>query len=115
MTRCLLTPSQVYLTGITVLGAAAVAMSLLEVFQQTHWRSTRAALYVGLGCMGVVPLGHMLILHGDVWHVRTFVLRDLFMGISYIVSGNGTCRDTRIQPRASTQDTYQRQGHSPIQ
>jgi adiponectin receptor len=72
--------------GITVLGAAAVAMSLLEVFQQTHWRATRAGLYVGLGLMGVVPLAHMLVLHGDVWHVRTFVLRDIVMGLCYVVS-----------------------------
>ncbi len=78
-----------YLVSITLLGAATVVMSLMERFQRSEWRSTRAGLYVCLGLCGVVPLVHIMALHGDVWTVRNFVAADALMGLCYIVSGGG--------------------------
>jgi adiponectin receptor len=77
--------THVYLGIITVLGAAAIVMSLGEVFQRPEWRATRAGLYVGLGAMGVVPLLHVWALHSDVWHVRQLVALDVAMGACYMV------------------------------
>uniref|UniRef100_A0A5B7CES1 Putative heptahelical transmembrane protein 4 isoform X1 n=1 Tax=Davidia involucrata TaxID=16924 RepID=A0A5B7CES1_DAVIN len=49
---------------ITVLGVASIVFSLLPVFQKSHFRRFRAALFFGMGMSGVAPIIHKLVLYG---------------------------------------------------
>ncbi len=69
-------------------GAGAVAVSLIEVFQQPKWRFTRAGLFVGLGLWGAVPLVHSTLAHGGVAAVKDATRLDALMGVLYVVRGH---------------------------
>ncbi|KAH9909215.1 hemolysin III family channel protein [Xylariomycetidae sp. FL2044] len=53
-----------YLGAICVLGAACAVVSWVERFRTPAWRPYRAAVFVGLGASGVVPVAHALSLYG---------------------------------------------------
>ncbi|KAI1435298.1 mPR-like GPCR protein [Xylaria sp. CBS 124048] len=54
----------VYLYGIFLLGLACAFMSWVDEFRTPEWRPYRAAMFVGLGVSGVVPICHGLIVYG---------------------------------------------------
>lgn len=57
-------PLSLYLGFITVSGAAAVAVSLLPVFESPGLRWARAALFACMGASGLVPIAHKLLVFG---------------------------------------------------
>lgn len=74
----------VYLSGIVLLGAATLALSLLNQFQTIKWRATRATCFSLLGVVGVVPWAHVLIAHPYNEVVWTVMVLDIMMGASYL-------------------------------
>ncbi|GLI62283.1 hypothetical protein VaNZ11_004845 [Volvox africanus] len=74
-----------YLITTSVMGAGAVAVSLLDVFQKTEWRAFRASMFAGLGLWGVVPLIHACIAHSDIAAVRGATALDVLMGALYLL------------------------------
>ena len=77
-------PRLVYLTGITVLGTATLALSTLDRFQAGKWRSTRALCFALLGLCGVFPWAHVLLTHPHIESVRNAMALDIAMGASYL-------------------------------
>jgi adiponectin receptor len=73
-----------YLTGITLFGCATLMLSLLNRFQTIKWRATRATCFAILGCLGVVPWGHVIVTKAYHGKVGTALLLDLLMGASYL-------------------------------
>ncbi|PKA59903.1 hypothetical protein AXF42_Ash015961 [Apostasia shenzhenica] len=55
---------QLYLSSITVFGSAAVAVSLVPVFDTPQFRPFRAVLFACMGASGVVPIGHKMMAFG---------------------------------------------------
>uniref|UniRef100_A0ACD5TUU5 Uncharacterized protein n=1 Tax=Avena sativa TaxID=4498 RepID=A0ACD5TUU5_AVESA len=53
-----------YLGAITVFGAAAVAVSMLPVFEAPELRWARAALFACMAASGLVPIVHKLLVFG---------------------------------------------------
>ncbi|EGY22007.1 hypothetical protein VD0002_g8527 [Verticillium dahliae] len=53
-----------YLSIISLLGIGCGVVSWLEVFRTPAWRPFRAAMFVGLGTSGVVPVVHGLVIYG---------------------------------------------------
>ncbi|GLC48766.1 hypothetical protein PLESTB_000145700 [Pleodorina starrii] len=74
-----------YLITTTVMGAGAVAVSLVNVFQKAEWRPFRASMYAGLGLWGVVPLIHACVVHSDIPAVRGATALDVLMGALYLL------------------------------
>ncbi|KAI0101605.1 hemolysin-III channel protein Izh2 [Nemania sp. FL0031] len=54
----------VYLYGIFLLGFGCGVVSWVEQFRTPRWRPYRAAMFVGLGVSGVIPVCHGLTLYG---------------------------------------------------
>lgn len=81
---CMPVPRAVYLAGITVLGAATLALSTLERFQHPKWRHVRAASFALLGAMGVVPWGHVLLAYPHTESVNGAMAYDLLMAVAYL-------------------------------
>ncbi|KAI1428274.1 hemolysin-III channel protein Izh2 [Xylaria sp. FL1777] len=54
----------VYLYGIFLLGFGCGVVSWVERFRTPRWRPYRAAMFVGLGVSGVVPVCHGLTIYG---------------------------------------------------
>lgn len=54
----------VYLYGIFTLGLGCGIVSWVERFRTPDWRPYRAAMFVGLGVSGVVPVCHGLTIYG---------------------------------------------------
>ncbi|KAI1476999.1 HlyIII-domain-containing protein [Daldinia eschscholtzii] len=54
----------VYLYGIFILGFGCGVVSWVEKFRTPLWRPYRAAIFVGLGFSGVVPICHALRIYG---------------------------------------------------
>lgn len=72
-----------YLCAITLLGGAAVAVSLLPVFQSPRFRAVRAGLFFGMGVSGVVPVVHKLIVfrhRPEALHTAAY---EALMGLLY--------------------------------
>jgi adiponectin receptor len=55
---------RLYMGGITFLGLAAAAASLVPAFQAPELRPLRAALFSCMGASGVVPIAHKLLMYG---------------------------------------------------
>ncbi|KAI2638065.1 hemolysin-III channel protein Izh2 [Xylaria nigripes] len=55
---------RVYLCGIAILGFGCGVVSWVEKFRTPSWRPYRAALFVGLGASGIVPVCHGLAIYG---------------------------------------------------
>ncbi|KAI1828544.1 hemolysin-III channel protein Izh2 [Xylaria intraflava] len=54
----------VYIYGISLLGVGCGVVSWVEKFRTPLWRPYRAAMFVGLGISGVVPVCHGLVIYG---------------------------------------------------
>ncbi|KAI8964928.1 HlyIII-domain-containing protein [Daldinia sp. FL1419] len=54
----------IYLYGIFFLGFGCGVVSWVEQFRAPRWRPYRAAMFVGLGLSGVVPVYHSLRIYG---------------------------------------------------
>lgn len=74
----------VYLSGIVLLGAATLALSLLSRFQTIKWRATRATCFSLLGVVGVVPWAHVVVAHPYNEVVWAVMVLDMLMGASYL-------------------------------
>jgi len=75
----------IYSTVIMVLGLSAIIVALWDKFATPAFRPVRAGLFIALGCSAVIPVGHMLVLHGtDVGLQQGQVIWTSIMGICYI-------------------------------
>ncbi|OTA88171.1 hypothetical protein M434DRAFT_399128 [Hypoxylon sp. CO27-5] len=61
---CLPKLMTIYLYGIFLLGLGCGIVSWVEQFRTPRWRPYRAAMFVGLGVSGVVPVCHGLSIYG---------------------------------------------------
>ncbi|KAI0842212.1 HlyIII-domain-containing protein [Hypoxylon sp. FL0890] len=61
---CLPKLMTIYLYGIFLLGLGCGIVSWVEQFRTPRWRPYRAAMFVGLGVSGVVPVCHGLNIYG---------------------------------------------------
>jgi len=61
---CQYTPKVVYLSIISVLGAAAIIVTMFDRFSTADYRWLRAVLFIGLGGFGLVPTVHLIIMSG---------------------------------------------------
>ncbi|KAI1382312.1 HlyIII-domain-containing protein [Hypoxylon crocopeplum] len=61
---CLPKLMTVYLYGIFLLGLGCGIVSWVDQFRTPRWRPYRAAMFVGLGVSGVVPVCHGLTIYG---------------------------------------------------
>ncbi|RWA09300.1 hypothetical protein EKO27_g5824 [Xylaria grammica] len=75
----------VYLYGIFLLGLGCGVVSWVEWFRTPRWRPYRAAMFVGLGVSGVVPVFHGLTIYGyHSLNERMGLNWVLFEGVLYI-------------------------------
>ncbi|KAK6111526.1 hemolysin-III related family protein [Brugia pahangi] len=82
---CRLVPMIVYLTMISVLGIAAVIVSLWDKFAQPHYRPLRAVIFIAMGLSSVVPALDILINDGISYLLNEASLFwFILMGILYI-------------------------------
>ncbi|KAL3983154.1 hemolysin-III related family protein [Acanthocheilonema viteae] len=82
---CRLVPMIVYLTMISVLGIAAIIVSLWDKFAQPHYRPLRAAIFIAMGLSSVVPALDILITDGISYLLNEASLFwFILMGILYI-------------------------------
>ncbi|EFO22180.1 adiponectin receptor 1b [Loa loa] len=82
---CRLLPMIVYLTMISVLGLAAVIVSLWDKFAQPQYRPLRAVIFIAMGLSSVVPALHLLITDGISYLLsEASLFWFLLMGILYI-------------------------------
>jgi len=83
---CQFAPKVVYLSIISVLGVAAIIVTMMDRFSSTSYRPVRALLFVCLGGFGFVPSTHFLIMSGwDTALVEASIHRVLIMGGLYIL------------------------------
>uniref|UniRef100_A0A0R3RL47 Adiponectin receptor protein n=1 Tax=Elaeophora elaphi TaxID=1147741 RepID=A0A0R3RL47_9BILA len=82
---CRLLPMIVYLTMISVLGIAAIIVSLWDKFAQPHYRPLRAVIFIAMGLSSVVPALDILINDGISYLLNEASLFwFILMGILYI-------------------------------
>lgn len=75
-----------YSLCITVLGLSSIIVSLWDKFATPAFRAVRAGVFLALGCSGIVPIIHMLYIHGIREGSEQSSLGWLIlMGICYIV------------------------------
>lgn len=72
-----------YLVAISLLGLAAVAASLLPLFQTPAYRAFRAALFFGMGFSGVIPCVHKVVAYPHEPTVLLTALYEAIMGAFY--------------------------------
>ncbi|KAI1470100.1 HlyIII-domain-containing protein [Daldinia caldariorum] len=76
----------VYLYGIFLLGFGCGVVSWVDKFRSPAWRPYRAAMFVGLGLSGVVPVCHALGIYGyRALDERMGLNWVLFQGFLYIL------------------------------
>ncbi|XP_051206286.1 heptahelical transmembrane protein 4 [Lolium perenne] len=73
-----------YLAAITVFGAAAVAVSMLPVFEAPDLRWARAALFACMAASGLVPIVHKLLVFGARPEAVLTTGYELAMGAFYL-------------------------------
>lgn len=61
---CQLSPKIIYLTLISVLGTAAIVVSMFDAFAAPQYRPLRAGVFIALGLSGVIPAIHYVVLEG---------------------------------------------------
>ncbi|KAF8718036.1 hypothetical protein HU200_025506 [Digitaria exilis] len=72
-----------YLGFITVSGAAAVAVSLLPVFERPELRWARAGLFACMAMSGLVPIVHKMVVFGDRPEAVITTAYEMAMGAFY--------------------------------
>ncbi|CAM0871709.1 unnamed protein product [Alopecurus aequalis] len=73
-----------YLGAITVFGVAAVAVSMLSVFEAPELRWARAALFACMATSGLVPIVHKLLLFGARPEAVLTTTYEVAMGAFYL-------------------------------
>ncbi|RLN41397.1 heptahelical transmembrane protein 4-like [Panicum miliaceum] len=73
-----------YLGSITASGAAAVAVSLLPVFERPELRWARAGLFACMGMSGLVPIVHKMLVFGARPEAVLTTGYEMAMGASYL-------------------------------
>ncbi|CAG9538673.1 unnamed protein product [Cercopithifilaria johnstoni] len=82
---CRLVPMIMYLTMISILGIAAIIVSLWDKFAQPHYRPLRAVIFMTMGLSSVVPALDILINDGISYLLNEASLFwFILMGILYI-------------------------------
>ncbi|XP_076373600.1 adiponectin receptor protein-like isoform X1 [Tachypleus tridentatus] len=61
---CNFHPRLIYLILVTVLGAAAIIVSLWDKFSEPRFRPLRTGVFMGFGLSGVIPAFHYLVAEG---------------------------------------------------
>uniref|UniRef100_A0A8R1HQE5 Progestin and adipoQ receptor-like protein 1 n=2 Tax=Caenorhabditis japonica TaxID=281687 RepID=A0A8R1HQE5_CAEJA len=61
---CRREPKITYIAMVSVLGIGAIVVSLWDKFSESRFRPIRAAVFVGMGCSGIVPTVHYIITDG---------------------------------------------------
>jgi len=61
---CLFYHKIVYLTCETVLGVSSIIVALWDKFATPAFRAVRAGLFLALGCSGIIPIVHMMVIYG---------------------------------------------------
>ncbi|KAK6942336.1 AdipoR/hemolysin-III-related [Dillenia turbinata] len=74
-----------YLTSISILGITTIITLLAPVFSSPRFRSFRAALFLTMGFLGVIPAAHAVVLHWGHPHVFVAIGYELLMGVLYAV------------------------------
>ncbi|PAV91692.1 hypothetical protein WR25_23159 isoform E [Diploscapter pachys] len=95
---CRVQPMIIYITMITVLGIAAVIVSLWDKFAEPKFRPLRAGVFVAMGLSAIVPAIHLVLVDGlDYMVGKCALLWMLLMGALYI--GGATIYATRVPER----------------
>ncbi|KAI6239550.1 Adiponectin receptor protein [Aphelenchoides fujianensis] len=83
---CRTLPMLIYVTMISVLGLAALVVSLWDKFAEPKFRPLRAIVFVAMGLSSVVPCGHLLITDGFEHMINYDSLHWIvLMGLFYLV------------------------------
>jgi len=61
---CLLYHKIAYLTSEIILGISSIIVALWDKFATPGFRAIRAAVFLALGCSGIVPVIHMMMIYG---------------------------------------------------
>lgn len=61
---CRREPKITYIAMVSVLGVAAIMVSLWDKFSESRYRPLRAGVFVAMGCSGVIPAVHYIITDG---------------------------------------------------
>ncbi|GAP86022.1 putative mPR-like GPCR protein [Rosellinia necatrix] len=100
----------VYLYGIFLLGFGCGVVSWVERFRTPQWRPYRAAMFVGLGLSGVIPVCHGLAIYGyQSLNDRMGLNWVLFQGTLYIF---GAFLYAVRWPERTSPGTFDIWGHS---
>jgi len=76
----------VYLTCETVLGVSSIIVALWDKFATPAFRAIRAGVFLALGCSGIIPIIHMMIIYGVQRGSQQGAVGWLIvMGLSYII------------------------------
>ena len=86
-----------YLGFITASGAAAVAVSLLPVFERPELRWARAGLFACMGMSGLVPIVHKMVVFGARPEAVVTTGYEMAMGAAYL--GGVAVYATRVPER----------------
>uniref|UniRef100_A0A1I7XKW3 Uncharacterized protein n=1 Tax=Heterorhabditis bacteriophora TaxID=37862 RepID=A0A1I7XKW3_HETBA len=91
-------PMIIYITMISVLGVAAMIVSLWDKFAEPKFRPVRAGVFVAMGLSAIVPAAHLLFVDGVDYMINKASLGwMLLMGGMYI--GGAAIYATRIPER----------------
>ncbi|KAK6009181.1 hypothetical protein OSTOST_25921 [Ostertagia ostertagi] len=61
---CRMEPKITYIGMVSVLGVAAIIVSLWDKFSESRFRPLRAGVFVAMGCSGILPTVHYIITDG---------------------------------------------------
>ncbi|XP_016476777.2 heptahelical transmembrane protein 1 [Nicotiana tabacum] len=75
----------VYLIGITILGICTIITLLFPVFSTGKYRSFRAGLFMSMGCFGLVPAVHALVLNWTDPMRNVTLAYESAMALCYII------------------------------
>ena len=83
---CRTLPMTIYMSMITILGIAALVVSLWDKFAEPAFRPLRALVFVSMGLSSVVPAAHLLVVDGIYFMFETASLHWLLlMGAFYLI------------------------------
>ncbi|KAI1264269.1 hemolysin-III channel protein Izh2 [Xylariaceae sp. FL1019] len=107
---CLPALKTMYLYAICILGLCCGVVSWVDKFRTPQWRPYRAAMFVGLGVSGVVPVCHSLIIYGyESLNQRMGLNWVLLQGALYIA---GSCLYAARWPERTSPGSFDIWGHS---
>lgn len=72
-----------YLTSISLLGFLAIVTLLAPALSAPRFRSFRAALFLSMGFLGVIPAVHAVVIHRDHPHIFVALGFEMMMAVMY--------------------------------